>query len=174
MTHDLRQIVADLRADVFAHLARLGRPARRVAHAGRLDRLHVAVEERGVRHARMTRFAAGKEIAVLEVVEPVAHEPGAKRHDGKGEQHDGRCGRESAADHGAVSDRRRMAGGSGARSGSFAIQLAKRQGAHVTAVDNAGKLDHIDQTYGGVEAYLASELGIGPAEIARLRELYLV
>ena len=31
--------------------------------------------------------------------------------------------------------------GAGGGSGSFAIQLAKRLGAHVTAVDNAGKLD---------------------------------
>jgi NADPH:quinone reductase-like Zn-dependent oxidoreductase len=31
--------------------------------------------------------------------------------------------------------------GAGGGSGSFAIQLAKRAGAHVTAVDNAGKLD---------------------------------
>ncbi len=31
--------------------------------------------------------------------------------------------------------------GGGGGSGSFAIQLAKRLGAHVTAVDNAGKLD---------------------------------
>lgn len=32
---------------------------------------------------------------------------------------------------------------------------------------------HIDATYGGVEGYLQQELGIGPADIARLRELYL-
>ncbi|MCD4534187.1 hypothetical protein LRP67_08850 [Nocardioides sp. cx-169] len=31
--------------------------------------------------------------------------------------------------------------GAGGGSGSFAIQLAKRAGAHVTGVDNAGKLD---------------------------------
>ena len=31
--------------------------------------------------------------------------------------------------------------GAGGGSGSFAIQLAKRLGAHVTGVDNAGKLD---------------------------------
>jgi NADPH:quinone reductase-like Zn-dependent oxidoreductase len=33
--------------------------------------------------------------------------------------------------------------GAGGGSGSFAIQLAKRAGAHVTAVDNAGKLEHM-------------------------------
>lgn len=33
--------------------------------------------------------------------------------------------------------------GAGGGSGSFAIQLAKRAGAHVTAVDNIGKLDHM-------------------------------
>ena len=34
-----------------------------------------------------------------------------------------------------------LVNGGGGGSGSFAIQLAKRAGAHVTAVDNAGKLD---------------------------------
>ena len=34
-----------------------------------------------------------------------------------------------------------MINGAGGGSGSFAIQLAKRLGAHVTGVDNAGKLD---------------------------------
>ena len=33
--------------------------------------------------------------------------------------------------------------GAGGGSGSFAIQLAKRAGAHVTGVDNAEKLDHM-------------------------------
>ena len=33
--------------------------------------------------------------------------------------------------------------GAGGGSGSFAIQLAKRAGAHVTGVDNAGKLEHM-------------------------------
>jgi NADPH:quinone reductase-like Zn-dependent oxidoreductase len=33
--------------------------------------------------------------------------------------------------------------GAGGGSGSFAIQLAKRAGAHVTAIDNAHKLDHM-------------------------------
>ena len=33
--------------------------------------------------------------------------------------------------------------GAGGGSGSFAIQLAKRRGAHVTAVDNAAKLDYL-------------------------------
>ena len=40
----------------------------------------------------------------------------------------------------AVGDRVLVNGGGGG-SGSFAIQLAKRMGAHVTGVDNAGKLD---------------------------------
>ncbi len=35
--------------------------------------------------------------------------------------------------------------GGGGGSGSFAIQLAKRAGAHVTAVDNAGKLEHMSR-----------------------------
>jgi NADPH:quinone reductase-like Zn-dependent oxidoreductase len=33
--------------------------------------------------------------------------------------------------------------GAGGGSGSFAIQLAKQAGAHVTAVDNGRKLDHM-------------------------------
>ena len=37
--------------------------------------------------------------------------------------------------------RRVLINGAGGGSGSFAIQLAKRLGAHVTGVDNAGKLD---------------------------------
>jgi NADPH:quinone reductase-like Zn-dependent oxidoreductase len=36
---------------------------------------------------------------------------------------------------------RMLVNGAGGGSGSFAIQLAKRTGAHVTAVDNAGKLE---------------------------------
>jgi len=35
-------------------------------------------------------------------------------------------------------------------------------------------LDYIDSRYGGTENFLQSELGIGPADIARLRALYLV
>jgi NADPH:quinone reductase-like Zn-dependent oxidoreductase len=42
---------------------------------------------------------------------------------------------------GAAVGRRILINGAGGGSGSFAIQLAKRQGAHVTGVDNAGKLD---------------------------------
>ncbi|ACQ80078.1 Alcohol dehydrogenase zinc-binding domain protein [Beutenbergia cavernae DSM 12333] len=42
---------------------------------------------------------------------------------------------------GAAPGRRVLINGGGGGSGSFAIQLAKRAGAHVTAVDNAGKLD---------------------------------
>lgn len=35
-------------------------------------------------------------------------------------------------------------------------------------------LDYMDSQYGGAENFLKSELGIGPAEVARLRALYLV
>ena len=42
---------------------------------------------------------------------------------------------------GAAVGRRVLVNGGGGGSGSFAIQLAKRSGAHVTGVDNAGKLD---------------------------------
>jgi NADPH:quinone reductase-like Zn-dependent oxidoreductase len=42
---------------------------------------------------------------------------------------------------GAAAERRVLVNGGGGGSGSFAIQLAKRLGAHVTGVDNAGKLD---------------------------------
>ena len=42
---------------------------------------------------------------------------------------------------GAAAGRRVLVNGGGGGSGSFAIQLATRIGAHVTGVDNAGKLD---------------------------------
>jgi NADPH:quinone reductase-like Zn-dependent oxidoreductase len=42
---------------------------------------------------------------------------------------------------GAGAGRRVLVNGGGGGSGSFAVQLAKRLGAHVTAVDNARKLD---------------------------------
>ncbi len=42
---------------------------------------------------------------------------------------------------GAAAGRRVLINGAGGGSGSFAIQLAKRLGAHVTGVDNASKLD---------------------------------
>jgi len=42
---------------------------------------------------------------------------------------------------GAAPGRRVLVNGAGGGSGSFAIQLAKRHGAHVTGVDNAEKLD---------------------------------
>lgn len=42
---------------------------------------------------------------------------------------------------GAAAGRRVLINGGGGGSGSFAIQLAKQAGAHVTGVDNAGKLD---------------------------------
>lgn len=41
----------------------------------------------------------------------------------------------------ASAGRRVLINGAGGGSGAFAIQLAKRRGAHVTGVDNAGKLD---------------------------------
>lgn len=41
----------------------------------------------------------------------------------------------------AAANRRILINGAGGGSGSFAIQLAKRLGAHVTAVDNSAKLD---------------------------------
>ena len=44
---------------------------------------------------------------------------------------------------GAAAGRRVLINGGGGGSGSFAIQVAKRHGAHVTAVDNAAKLDHM-------------------------------
>jgi len=43
----------------------------------------------------------------------------------------------------AAPDRRVLINGAGGGSGSFAIQLAKRLGAHVTGVDNDRKLDHM-------------------------------
>jgi NADPH:quinone reductase-like Zn-dependent oxidoreductase len=42
---------------------------------------------------------------------------------------------------GVAGGQRVLINGAGGGSGSFAIQLAKRAGAHVTGVDNAGKLD---------------------------------
>ena len=44
---------------------------------------------------------------------------------------------------GAMAGRRVLINGGGGGSGSFAIQVAKMHGAHVTAVDNAAKLDHM-------------------------------
>jgi NADPH:quinone reductase-like Zn-dependent oxidoreductase len=43
--------------------------------------------------------------------------------------------------NGAAVGRRVLVNGGGGSSGSFALQLAKRLGAHVTGVDNAGKLE---------------------------------
>jgi NADPH:quinone reductase-like Zn-dependent oxidoreductase len=43
----------------------------------------------------------------------------------------------------AAPERRVLINGAGGGSGSFAIQLAKRLGAHVTGVDNDRKLDHM-------------------------------
>jgi len=44
---------------------------------------------------------------------------------------------------GISAGQRLLVNGAGGGSGSFAVQLAKQVGAHVTAVDNAGKLDHL-------------------------------
>ena len=44
---------------------------------------------------------------------------------------------------GAAEGRRVLVNGAGGGSGAFAVQLAKRLGAHVTGVDNGGKLDFI-------------------------------
>ena len=44
---------------------------------------------------------------------------------------------------GAGPGARVLVNGAGGGSGSFAVQLAKAAGAHVTAVDNAGKLDYL-------------------------------
>jgi NADPH:quinone reductase-like Zn-dependent oxidoreductase len=44
---------------------------------------------------------------------------------------------------GAAPGVRMLINGAGGGSGTFAIQLAKRAGAHVTGVDNAGKLDYL-------------------------------
>ncbi|WP_345215663.1 NAD(P)-dependent alcohol dehydrogenase [Georgenia halophila] len=44
---------------------------------------------------------------------------------------------------GAAEGRRVLINGAGGGSGMFAIQLAKRLGAHVTGVDNGAKLDHL-------------------------------
>ncbi|GAB3136359.1 zinc-binding dehydrogenase [Marisediminicola antarctica] len=38
-----------------------------------------------------------------------------------------------------------LVNGAGGGAGTFAIQLAARAGAHVTAVDNAGKLDYLSE-----------------------------
>jgi NADPH:quinone reductase-like Zn-dependent oxidoreductase len=43
----------------------------------------------------------------------------------------------------ATPGKRVLINGAGGGSGSFAIQFAKLSGAHVTAVDNAGKLEHM-------------------------------
>jgi NADPH:quinone reductase-like Zn-dependent oxidoreductase len=44
---------------------------------------------------------------------------------------------------GAGPGTRVLVNGGGGGTGTFAIQVAKQRGAHVTAVDNAGKLDHM-------------------------------
>jgi NADPH:quinone reductase-like Zn-dependent oxidoreductase len=46
---------------------------------------------------------------------------------------------------GARPGARMLINGAGGGTGSFAIQLAKLAGAHVTAVDNAGKLHHMEE-----------------------------
>ncbi len=62
--------------------------------------------------------------------------------------------------------------GAGGGSGSFAIQLAKRAGAHVTAVDNAGKLDFM-RSLGADEVldYLSDDFTRGAEPYDRILDL---
>jgi NADPH:quinone reductase-like Zn-dependent oxidoreductase len=62
--------------------------------------------------------------------------------------------------------------GAGGGSGSFAIQLAKRAGAHVTAVDNAGKLDFM-RSLGADEVidYLRDDFTRGAEPYDRILDL---
>ena len=62
--------------------------------------------------------------------------------------------------------------GAGGGSGSFAIQLAKRAGAHVTAVDNAGKLDFM-RSLGADEVidYLSEDFTRGAEPYHRILDL---
>lgn len=62
--------------------------------------------------------------------------------------------------------------GAGGGSGSFAIQLAKRAGAHVTAVDNAGKLDFMG-SLGADEVidYLSEDFTRGAESYDRILDL---
>lgn len=62
--------------------------------------------------------------------------------------------------------------GAGGGSGSFAIQLAKRAGAHVTAVDNAGKLDFM-RSLGPDEVidYLSEDFTRGAEPYDRILDL---
>ena len=62
--------------------------------------------------------------------------------------------------------------GAGGGSGSFAIQLAKRAGAHVTAVDNAGKLDFM-RSLGADEVidYLREDFTRGAEPYDRILDL---
>ncbi|HSS68640.1 MAG TPA: NAD(P)-dependent alcohol dehydrogenase [Nocardioidaceae bacterium] len=67
---------------------------------------------------------------------------------------------------GAGAGRRVLVNGGGGGSGSFAIQLAKRAGAHVTAVDNAHKLDFM-RSLGADEV-----VDYRAADFTRTRERY--
>ena len=68
----------------------------------------------------VTRRAGRKELPMLQVIEAVPVEPGAKRHDREKHQRYACEAPEHATVHRAPSGRRRMAGGSGAASGSLA------------------------------------------------------
>jgi NADPH:quinone reductase-like Zn-dependent oxidoreductase len=63
---------------------------------------------------------------------------------------------------GAAPGRRVLVNGGGGGSGSFAIQLAKRRGAHVTGVDNGGKLEFM-RSLGADEVidYRAEDFTVG-------------
>lgn len=61
------------------------------------------------------------------------------------------------------------AAGQGKPEGMVAAPLYNRNGQSHLAMF----LDYVDATYGSPAAYLASELGVGSNEVARLRELYL-
>ena len=59
-----------------------------------------------------------------------------------------------------------LVNGAGGGSGSFAIQLAKQAGAHVTAVDNALKLEHM-RALGADEVVDYRVAGLHPAGAVR-------
>jgi NADPH:quinone reductase-like Zn-dependent oxidoreductase len=67
---------------------------------------------------------------------------------------------------GVAAGQRVLINGAGGGSGSFAIQLAKRAGAHVTGVDNAGKLDFM-RSLGGDQV-----IDYGIDDFTRLNDPY--
>ena len=68
----------------------------------------------------------------------------------------------------AAPGRRVLINGAGGGSGSFAIQLAKHAGAHVTGVDNAGKLDFM-RSLGADEVIDYRQRGLHPQRAVRPR-----